>query len=440
MNRRRVAVLGAGPAGLSAARYLSDHEHIDVTVFEQSENVGGLHQSFEVQGQEGREFDVGTILFNEKHGLLAAFPHLAEQMIAVRYAPRAINPQYSIDRYPFSIGRFVKDNGVFRTGIAVADLLFSKLRYRSRQSVPDYCKYYMGGTVYKRSGLQNYIKRLHNVDDIELDVEFAIRRLPQIRNNSLRNLIVSKLPGRQLPIKPVSGLRLVRSVEGFGSMYETIREVLEAKGVSILNGQKLESLVRVDDTFELTSNEKKYQFDDVISTIPIPDAMALIGEVPSSAVETRNLVSLFYVGNIAKPGNTFFNFTYDASWKRITVFSRFYETGSDAREDDYFTVEITVDDDVQEDDISVIADDFEKHIERTGLTLKKPELVGHYLTVDAYPVYRNSQSETVAHEKAVLKEFGIELLGRQGNFEYEISNIVAKQALFLTEKMLAENE
>jgi len=151
-------------------------------------------------------------------------------------------------------------------------------------------------------------------------------------------------------------------------------------------------------------------------------------------------VSLFYVGNIVKPGNTFFNFTYDAAWKRITVFSRFYETGAEAREDDYFTVEITVDDNVQDSDVSAIADDFERHIKKTGLTSEKPELVGHYLTKDAYPVYRNSQSETVAREKTLLKEFGIELLGRQGNFEYEISNIVARQALVLTEKMLADNE
>jgi protoporphyrinogen oxidase len=50
MNRPRVVILGAGPAGLGAAYHLARRGFADVTVLEQNPHVGGNAGSFEIEG------------------------------------------------------------------------------------------------------------------------------------------------------------------------------------------------------------------------------------------------------------------------------------------------------------------------------------------------------------------------------------------------------
>jgi protoporphyrinogen oxidase len=72
MSRRRVAVLGAGPSGLSVAWRLADESDSEATVLEASEAVGGLSRTIE---REGLRFDIGP------HRLSAQLP---EMLAAVR--------------------------------------------------------------------------------------------------------------------------------------------------------------------------------------------------------------------------------------------------------------------------------------------------------------------------------------------------------------------
>src|SRR5262249_29718779 len=49
-SRQRVAILGAGPAGLGAAWQLARQHKADVVVIEQRDDVGGNAGSFEIEG------------------------------------------------------------------------------------------------------------------------------------------------------------------------------------------------------------------------------------------------------------------------------------------------------------------------------------------------------------------------------------------------------
>jgi predicted NAD/FAD-binding protein len=74
MDGLKVAVIGAGVAGLGAAWLLS-RKH-DVVVYEREERFGG--HSCTVDGPEGRPVDVGFIVFNQRNypNLVALFDHL----------------------------------------------------------------------------------------------------------------------------------------------------------------------------------------------------------------------------------------------------------------------------------------------------------------------------------------------------------------------------
>lgn len=59
---KKVIIIGAGPAGLSAAYTLSKND-IDVVVFEASPNIGGMSRSFDLWGQR---VDLGPHRFFSK--------------------------------------------------------------------------------------------------------------------------------------------------------------------------------------------------------------------------------------------------------------------------------------------------------------------------------------------------------------------------------------
>ena len=433
----RIAILGAGPAGLSAASYLAQdasnkRRDCQVEVIDRESHLGGLQRSFEF---EGAHFDVGTILFFGHHGMLDAFPFLADEMVSIKYQPVSISPSGGYDRYPFSVKGFLRDNGIAVAAMAGIDLLYSKLRFASKSTVEAYARYYMGGTVFRKSGLKNYIYRLHNLPDTELDVEFAKKRLSLVERQSFRRILATKLPGNKK--KTIAGPRLVRPEKGFPYMYEElIRNHLTQHNVQLRLNEHIQHVQSQDNGFEVQLESGIERFDRVISTIPIPSMLRLLGEAPKTDVQTKNLISLFYKGNFAQKGNTFFNFTLDSEWKRITVFSRFYQLLSSG--EDYFTVEVTTDDDTSDARIQSVAKDFEQHAAKHNLLEGPAKLLGSHVSLDAYPVYRHGQMDAIESEKQRLQSTGIDLLGRQGNFEYVISNIVARRAKELAEGYVPE--
>src|SRR5262245_33529805 len=121
----------------------------------------------------------------------------------------------------------------------------------------------------------------------------------------------------------------------------------------------------------------------VISTIPIPTLLKLIGATPTSAFRPRTLVSLFYRGSLRSAAATApYNFTYEGLWKRAAIHSEHYGR---LQGDDWFTVEVTL-----EDGLDAATDraraDFEGHLIGLGLLSSGARCVGHAVTPRAYPV------------------------------------------------------
>ena len=160
--------------------------------------------------------------------------------------------------------------------------------------------------------------------------------------------------------------------------------------------------------------------------------LKLIGEEPRSEITARSLVSLFYRGPIRDTAQVYFNFTDEAKWKRITVFSQFY--GKQDSVNDYFTVEITTTD-CSPGNIDALRNEFEQHALKTSLLKRPVEFLGHLITPNAYPVYRAGQLPEIEQEKNRLKEFGIDFVGRQGSFDYLISHFIAENARSLAGSM-----
>jgi protoporphyrinogen oxidase len=170
----RVAVLGGGAAGVTAARHLAKSSLARVDLIEIAPELGGLHKSVVI---EGKAYDVGAFAFGETHELLKTFAELAGQFVPVCAKYRRITPAGSVDIYPASIEGYVKDYGLINAAQAFIGLYWSKLRYRKRDSVMAYASFYVGRRLYESTGLKHYIERLYALPDSDIGLEFALQRL-----------------------------------------------------------------------------------------------------------------------------------------------------------------------------------------------------------------------------------------------------------------------
>jgi hypothetical protein len=415
----RVAVLGGGISGLMVARELADEPGAEIDVLERDTRLGGLLRSVNAGGLE---FDIGAFAFGHDYELIRCFPALAQRMVPVHARQQAYTPAGSLDGYPLTLRGFVRDNGVLRAAAAGADLLWGRLRYRRRDTVPAFASFYMGASLYRWSGLPDYIERLWGVPHGELALQLNEQTLVRIRDYTLLKLLARKV--RTMTGAAGPRTLLVRPPEGFGAVWDVVADDLAARGVRIQTGAEVQGVRRTDGGFEVRVDGAAREYDAVVSTIPLPLMLRLLGETPAARFESAGMLSLFYRGRMRPEAPFVYNFSRRGRWKRITNFARFYgpEEGMD-----WFTVEVTTRDTAPAA-LAELRDEFEAHARDLRMLDGPPELLGQRVTERAYPVFRVGDPERVEAERQRVARMGIALAGRQGRFEYQSSAHAALQA------------
>lgn len=426
----RVAVLGGGISGLMVARELVERPGMEIDLYERDVRLGGLLRSVRA---DGLEFDIGAFAFGHDHELLQSFPSLAARMATVRPRSVSVTPAGTLDGYPLTPGGFVRDHGLARAAVAGAGLLWGKVRHRRRDSVPAYARYYMGDALYEWSGLPLYIERLYGIPDHQIALQLTEQTIVRIRNYTLLRLLGAKLRAWTGRAGPPPTL-LVRPAEGFDALWSEVGEELERRGVRIHLGAEVRRVQRGPEGFTLRVGDEPRGYDAVVSTIPIPVMLRLLGEAPGMKFENAPMLSLFYRGRLRPDACFLYNFSRRGRWKRITVFSRFYGPADGA---DWFTVEVTAPD-TSPAALAELRADFEAHAHEVRLTDGEPTLAGQHVTERAYPIFRIGDPERVQAERRRLEAHGISLSGRQGRFEYVSSATAAAGARRLAGALAGE--
>ena len=420
----RIAVLGGGVAGCIAARRLAESTLVDVDLIERDTRLGGLHRSICI---DDAVFDIGAFVFSGDHLLFSAFPGLKNLFPQVTHDPRVITPHGTIDRFPLTPRGYLRDNGVLHVLGAGIDLMSSKLRWRRRDSLAAYLRYYLGDTMYRASGLKDYIARFYMIDETQIDLEFAMQRLASIADAASLRRTVRRLVSRSnTAARETAWTCHVRPAEGFDAAYGFVAQQLRACGVDVQTGANIESLRRVDGGYRLRIDGVDRFYDRVISTIPIGALVKYLSIESSSTLEHMSLLSLFFRsrGDVGDAGHYFYNFTPRAGWKRAVIFSRYYGTLGG---DHYFTVECTRRT-ATEDDLAPAASDVAAHLRSLRLVSGELTFVGGCVTPGAYPVLERGYKHRLEALSASVSALGIESVGRQGAFRYEGSQQVAVAA------------
>lgn len=432
----KVAVLGGGVAGVVLASELSKSSLLAVDLIEKAPKLGGFHRNIHI---DGINYDIGAFTFGQDHSIFRAFPTLINLFNKVDSRFALITPCGSIDDYPFTLKGYIRDNGWLLFYYSCLELLYCKLRYWKRDTLLSFVKYYMGGSVYARSGLKTYIERLYGSKDEDIDIEFARKRLSLIQEHGSLIAIASKFFQGQktaLAVPPTEKQVFVRPVEGFDKIYSTIEGILLSQGVSVITSCQIRAVKRKNDGFEIDFPDRKKFYDRVVSTIPVSTMSELIGMPLEQKLDTRTLSSLFYRfrGELGHDSTVLHNFSPEGDWKRIITFSKYYGTHEG---DDYFVVEVTFDNNY-DPNLLEQKEAFEAQIKGFGLLKGELKYQGGLVTQNAYPVYRRDNVDRIAAAKQRLKQWGLDLAGRQGEFDYISSSDAAGKAKIVAEKIKAD--
>jgi protoporphyrinogen oxidase len=409
-------VLGAGISGLVTAILLIRQGYKSIIIADTYESIGGNHIDIKIGEYT---FDVGTFIFQDDSPLLRHFPDIVSLYTTISPTVSRVTPRGSIHAYPISPGAEILAAGPVEWLRIAISLVLGRTTRRSRRNAADFLHFWIGRRLAAISGVENYVRRFYGVPADLIDINFAEKRMGWIADAASLKKRLARLMGYKDPWNTTQSF--VRPREGFAHLYKAAGDRIAQGGGVIRLGQHLLGIRRIDDHFMLSTSDGEIEADEIVSTIPLHQTLALCGLPNLYPLPTLTLVTLFFSFEGERGFDTYilYNFSDSGAWKRLTMFSDAYGRIG-GRE--YFGVEINHDGGApaasSEAAAKQDAEAFMADIRDKGLFKGDLKLEGHHILNNAYPVYVHGAAEHAAQAIAALKAFGIRSIGRQGGFDY----------------------
>jgi protoporphyrinogen oxidase len=264
-----VVIIGAGPAGLTAA-YLLTRAGIAVTVLEADDVVGGISRTAEYKGYR---FDIGGHRFFTKY---APVEELWEEILGPEFitVPRLSRIYYrgKFFDYPLKAMNALTGLGVWDSARVIGSYAYSQVfPEREERTLEQWVSNRFGRRLYEIF-FKSYTEKVWGIPCTEISAEWAAQR---IQNLSLGRAILSaaslnrRSPGIRSLIEEFRYPRL-----GPGQMWEMCRDRVEEQGGRVLMKHRVTALEREGDrivavTADTPDGSVRLEADHVISTMPI---------------------------------------------------------------------------------------------------------------------------------------------------------------------------
>lgn len=317
MAKRSAIIIGAGPAGLTAAHELLTRTEIHPIVLEMSEAMGGISQTVV---HNGNRIDIGGHRFFSKSDRVMNWwlDHLpmestADEQITITYQNRSrvlnnmasstvesdrdavmllrdrksrIYYQGKFFNYPISLDLdTIRKLGVRRTGRIGVSYVRASLQPRPEQSLEDFLINRFGRELYQ-TFFRDYTEKVWGTPCHDISAEWGAQR---IKGLSLRSAAAHFF--KQLLPSPPEGIaqkqtetslieRFLYPKYGPGQMWEHVADKVRAAGGEIHTGWKVTQLhTDPDNPQQLTGvtatnrqgEQRRWDADLVFSTMPIKD-------------------------------------------------------------------------------------------------------------------------------------------------------------------------
>jgi len=422
----RIAVIGAGPAGMTAA-FLLSRGGADVEVFEKERAVGGLCRSLELWGNT---VDLGPHRFFSKDPrvnrlwleVVGRDYRMVERLTRIYYRKRFF-------LYPLQPADALRKMGIADAARCLASYARQKLVPSGASDAT------FEGWVVSRFGrrlfemfFRSYSEKLWGIPCAEIDADFAAQR---IKKFSLGEAVLKALGvGRARHATLVD--RFAYPLGGTGMVYERMAGRVREAGGRIRLGTAVRRVARGDggDLRVELEDGAAPRFDRVLSTMPLPALVGGLGRLPpeveaaAGALRFRSTILVYLLVEEGRLSNF-------ANWvpqirkgDGSTVVSlEFWCDRSDAL--------------WSEDDPSLAAR-AERELASTGLLKGAKVSSRHVVRIPAsYPVYARGYKENLAKVVGFLGTVpGLIPLGRAGAFKYNNQDHSILMGILAAENLL----
>lgn len=278
-SRTDVVIIGAGPAGLSAAYILATRYGITSTILEADSVVGGISRTVE---RDGWRFDIGGHRFFTKVQDVEALWHeiLPDEDFMLRPRMSRIYYRGKYIDYPLRAMDTLRSFGLWEASRCVTSYLWAKLNPPKDQTTLEGWVVARFGWRLYRHLFKTYNEKLWGVPVSKLPADFAAQR---IKNLSLFNAAVNAVVPKRNQ-KDITSLieEFQYPKYGPGMMWERCAELVEAKGCRLVTESRVVAIDHRDGLAVSVTAKRpdgtstEYPCDHVVSSMPISQLLKVM--------------------------------------------------------------------------------------------------------------------------------------------------------------------
>ena len=442
-NLKRIAVIGAGPAGMTAAYQISKEKDVEVTLFEISNSVGGLAKSIELWGQK---VDIGPHRFFSSDSKVNRFwlEVVEDNYLMVNRLTRIFyNNRFFY--YPLKpLDAFAK-LGIIETTRCVLSYLKEKISpTESKGDFETWVTSRFGKRLFEVF-FKTYSEKLWGISCRELDADFAAQRIKKL---SLLEAVKNAFFGGNKHKTLVD--EFAYPIGGTGMVYEIMAERFRQNGGKLQLNTGVTKVVTDNGTvtgLTLDSGET-LDFDHVISSMPLSLLVSRLEEAPedirtkANSLRFRNTILVYL--NVDSPDLFKDNWLYVHSplleCGRITNFRNWVPQLYGDRKTSILCMEFWC---WAEDEMWQVPDEdliemAKKEIRQTGLNKGAEILDGKVYRINrCYPVYSKGYREVLEPIENYLRTVkNLFAIGRYGAFKYNNQDHSILMGLLAAENIL----
>lgn len=317
----RIAILGAGPAGLSLAYHLLGTD-IEVDVYDQSEKPGGLATSFLLWD---KKVELGPH-FIRAGGCIQLDKMISDLLPPNDYTTYERNTSILLDGVKFSYPpkpmELLKHLGVIEVARSCFSFTLAQLRNNSpRNTAEQIFIKSMGRRLYSRL-VKRYSEKLWGLSPDSLHPAYAQNLLPFSGAGNILKKLMGASPAAN------SSTALWKFHNGFDSLWNGAFYKISNK-YKVYMASRISAITHSNGAVNgLISNGRKENYDLIISTIPASVLLSLLGhEISSPKSKPRSALLIYFLvsGNIKHKETCLYLYSPEVSAVRLTNFGEIDE-------------------------------------------------------------------------------------------------------------------
>ena len=427
---QRLVVIGAGPAGLTAA-YEATRFGLDAVVLEKSDDVGGRARTADFKGFH---FDMGGHRFFTKSGSVEKmWREVLGRKLLRRPRLSRIFYRGRFFQYPLRPGNALRGLGPWRAIAIVASWFKWQLfPYRTEDTFEQWVTNRFGRRLF-RTFFQTYTEKVWGVPCSQLKAEWAAQR---IKDLSLKTAVSNMFRRRRTTIKTLIE-EFDYPVLGPGMMWKAVRDaIVDAGGTVELEREvlRIEHDGRVVSRIVTAHDGRPEEIEgtDFVSSMPITELVAKLDPPPppgvldaARALSYRDFLTVCLIVNRADLFPDNWIYVHDPRVKVGRIQN--YRNWSPAMVPDPSKTGLGLEYFCTEGDALWRSTDEElvalaiREIAAIGLASAGDVAEGHVVRVPkAYPIYDSNYREHLDVLKTFLAEFAnLQTIGRNGLHRYD---------------------